>query len=335
MVGVGFGQAVHVPAFRADERCEVVAICASSDGRARAVAERLRIPRALGDWRALLADPDVDTVGVAVPPGLQPTIVCEAAAAGKHVFCEKPPALEARAADEMLTAVRAAGVVHGIDFEFIEVPAWRRARELCTTGVLGRIRHVALTWRIETRSQRDPVSWKRRAEEGGGALNNLGSHSLFLLEWLLGPVRGLAARLSSDGDSDTRVDCWLDMPNGAGVTLSVATDAFLGPGHRLEVYGSEGTLVLENVSRDYVRNFTLRLGHRNASALEPVACEGDGPLREGVDPRVRPVSALVRRFVDAVLNGGQMRPDLADGVRVQMLLDAVRSADRSGGWVSL
>src|SRR5271167_2341818 len=92
IVGIGYGQHVLAPAFAADERCQVAAICASTADRAEVVAQRLLIPRALGDWRALVADPEIDVLAIAVPPALQAPLVLAAAAAGKAVFCEKPVA---------------------------------------------------------------------------------------------------------------------------------------------------------------------------------------------------------------------------------------------------
>ena len=90
VIGVGFGQQVHVPAFRTDSRCEVTTLCASNEAKAAEVATRLNVPHASGDWRAVVADPEIDAVSIAVPPRLQPQIAIAALEHGKSVFCEKP-----------------------------------------------------------------------------------------------------------------------------------------------------------------------------------------------------------------------------------------------------
>ena len=90
VIGVGFGQQVHVPAFRADPRCEVTTLCASNEAKAAEIAGRLNVPRASGDWRAVIADSEIDAVSIAVPPCLQSQIALEALEHGKAVFCEKP-----------------------------------------------------------------------------------------------------------------------------------------------------------------------------------------------------------------------------------------------------
>jgi predicted dehydrogenase len=332
IVGIGYGQHVLAPAFAADERCQVAAICAHTADRAGAVARRLRIPRALGDWRALIADPKVDLVAIAVPPALQAPLVVAAAAAGKAVFCEKPVAATVSQAQAMLRAVEDSRVVHAVDFIFPEIAAWKRASQIIRGGELGALRHFDLSWKVETYAHRTMSdSWKLRNEEGGGTLNNFVSHSLYYLEWLFGPIVKVAARLASDGGpGDARVDVWLEFNGGLRGSVSIAANAFLGPGHRLDVYGEHGTLVLENRSADHASGFRLWVGTRQSPALTPVVCEDPGGVTG--DGHVAATGAIVRRFLDAVLTGGVLKPNLADGLRVQQWINRIRTADERGTW---
>jgi len=332
VIGTGFGQQVHVPAFRADARCDVVAICAHTVERAARVAERLAIRRFYGDARDMLASGEVDAVSIAVPPAAQPQLVIAAAEAGKHVFCEKPFATEVPEAERALLAVERSGITHAIDFIFPEIQAWQKARSLLQEGRIGRLRSVALSWRIETYAFRAGVdSWKTNSCEGGGALNQFVSHSLYALEWLLGSVQRVAARLTPHGTAgDARADLWLELGSGCPVTVSVAADAFLGSGHRLEIYGEQGSLVLENQAKDYVNGFTLSVGTRESGAFSTQAF-APFPQEDG---RIGAASAIARRFVDSLLAGGSVKPNLADGLRVQRLIAAARAADRTGAWQS-
>src|SRR5207249_9336243 len=106
-----------------------------------------------------------------------------------------------------------------------------------------------------------------------------------------------ALRGPGDGP-ETCVQATLDVDGRFPVFLSVASDAFLGHGHRLEIYGEEATLVLENRSADYAAGFELWLGTRRTSSFELIA--RDEP-RAGVDGRISPVSALASRFLDSIL----------------------------------
>jgi predicted dehydrogenase len=332
IVGAGFGQHVHLPAFRTDNRCQVVGVCARTSERAREVATCQAIPKAFGDWREMVADPGIAVLSVAVPPAQQADIVQAGAAAGKHVFCEKPSAATAEQAREMLRAVEQTGVVHAIDFLFPEIEAWKKARQVLLGGELGQLRQVCLSWRVETYAHRARLdSWKLRREEGGGTLNNFVSHSLYYLEWLFGPLERLAARLTPrGGEGDARVDVWFELARGVPGTLSVAADAFLGSGHRLDVYGEQGTMVLENRSADYVSGFTLAVGTRSSGKLIPV--EAAGRETAAGDGRIMAMAAIVHRFLDAITLGSPMSPNLKDGLRVQELIEVIRAADLAGSW---
>lgn len=334
IIGAGFGQHVHVPAFRADGRASVDAICASTEARAQVIATRLGIPRAFGDWRTLIADPQIDVVGISVPPSLQAEIAIAAAAAGKHIFAEKPLASNAAEAQKMADAIRAARVVGVVDFEFREIVAWRRLRALIQEEAIGRLRHVYFSWRVETVANRDEKpSWKREIDLGGGTLNLFGSHALDSILWAFGSVHRLAARrwVAGRGSADARVEAWLETVAGLPVTLSLAADATLGSGYRIEIYGDDGSLVLENRTADYAAGFVLTFGRRGepATALELEL------LPAGVDGRIAATASVVRRFLDAVERGLPVEPDFDDGLAVQRLMDAIREADKSGLWQQL
>ena len=329
VVGIGFGQAVHVPAFRRDPRCVVVALAASDRERAARVAHRLGIPSAYGDWRELVASDAVDVVSMAVPPALQPDIAMAAAAVGKPVFCEKPLAVNGAAAERMFAAVTGARVAHAVDLEFAEIPAWQAAKRLLEEGAIGRPRSVSFSWRVRTRT-RDPGGWKAHAEAGGGALGGFAAHALYLIEWTLGPVRRLAGWVDTEGGR-ARADVWLELASGCRATLSIATDAAAPTGCRVRYEGEGGALIVENGGPDHVRGYHLMLA-RGAGSLEPHAST-ELP-DDGEDARVAVTAPIVSRFIDAVNGGSSVRPDLSDGLRVQRLLDAVVAASSTRGWIA-
>ncbi len=336
IIGIGYGQAVLLPAFRLDPRCEVVAICASQAERAAKVAEKLNIPRAVGDWRELVSDPQIAALAIATQPALQTEIAQAALAQGKHLFCEKPLAHDRTTALEMTQAAEQAKIANMVDFEFPEVAAWQQTKTILTGGGIGSLRHAAVSWNVETYANKMKLeSWKTAAESGG-TLNSFVSHTFYYLEWLLGPIVRLSARLLRAPDDfrsgDTLAALILELASGAAVTVSVSGAAFLGNGHRLEFYGDDGTLWLDNPTADYTRGFRVWHGTRQTNRLEDVtapvvAAEGDG--------RIEAVGPLVRRFVDWAEGGAPQRPNFRDGLRVQQLLEAARQSDESRAWVEL
>jgi predicted dehydrogenase len=322
---------VHAPVFQSDARSEVVAICASTEDRARAVADRLNIRRAFGDWRRVVAAPEIAAVSIAVPPALQPEIAIAAARAGKHVFCEKPLARSHAEAQAMLVAVEASGVANAIDFEFGELPAYRAAEQLLLSGQLGAIDSLAFTWEVRTRS-RPSDSWKEQLESGGGSLGGFAAHAIYLIERLFAPVVRLSSPSAPSGIAGRRTIAELELLGGLHARLNIATDADPATGHRLEAHGLSGDLVVENRGPDHVRGFTVRVvnrvtGQEGVLPLEELAADGDA--------RVAAVAPIASRFVTAALGGPAASPGIAEGVRVQRVLDALRVAPADGTWIAV
>jgi predicted dehydrogenase len=282
----------------------------------------------------MVSDPDIDAVSLALPPSIQAVVAQAAAAHGKHLFCEKPAALNTRQVHTMLRAAERARVVHAMNFIFPELLTWRKCRDLLRKRRIGQIRSVAVTWRLETFAYRhNHDSWKRDSAQGGGTLNNFVSHSFYYLEWMFGRIARLSSRLRPGGrQGEARVDLWLEFAAGFPATVSVAADAFLGPGHRLEIYGNKGTLLLENPTADYVSGFSLKLGTRSSGSYAVVERELPKP---GQDGRVAAMGRIAGRFVNAIHHNQSVTPGLKEGLRVQKLIDAVRLADRRKTWCSV
>lgn len=334
VVGLGFGAKVHGPAFARIEGCRVVAIAGRSEQKAEAAAAAIGGARGFSCWREMLDGADLDAITIAVPPALQPEIVYEAATRGVAVFCEKPAAADVASAEKMLQAVTQAGVTHAINFLLPEIPAWITARERIHDMERAQpLRLAALTWRVETYAHRHDLTngWKRSTAKGGGALNSFVSHSVYYLEWLFGPMRRLLARLSpAASDEDSRVEAWLDFESGVTVSLSVALDCPFGTGHRLEVYGGDAAMLLDNPTADYVLGFRLDTPSRN-SAPSPSSPNTDfGNVSDG---RVWATSQIAARFVSHLRSGGSPTPNLVHGLRVQRVLEAFRYSHHIQQWV--
>ncbi len=333
IVGCKYGRTVLLPAFRLDRRCEVVALAGTDAARTAQLAREADIPKAFGDWTALVEDKTVDAVAIATPPRQQPAIAVRTLQLGKPVFIEKPMAADLAGAAAMLR--EAGNVPTMMDFGFTEVTAWRKAKALIDEGAIGRLRHVAVNWNVENQSTRLRLNnWKTSARQGGGALGNLGSHSLHYLEWFCGRITSLSARLSGLPDDpafETNVMLSLTFESGASGSYAMSCASYLGSGHRLEFYGEDGTLVLNNPTSDYMRGFVVNHAKRPAQAFVPVPVEDD-PVDQKfpAEARIAPVSRLVSRFIDAIEQRHSAEPGLNAGHRVQFLLEAVRQAHASG-----
>src|SRR6266478_8308796 len=339
IVGCNYGRTVLVPAFRHDQRCDIVALAGTDAGRTAEFARAVNVARGFGDWQALVDEPTVAVVAVAVPPHLQPAVAQRALELGKAVFLEKPLAADLAGAQMILDWGRKSGRPIAVDFNFPELPSWRRAKAILESGVIGRLHNAVVTWNFENQATRLRLeSWKTRGNDGGGLLGNFVSHCFYNLEWLCGPISGLTARLFTlpDRSADGSVALALAFASGAGGSLQVSCASFLGSGHRIELYGEDGTLVLSNPTADYFRGFELRLGRQGDDVLRPITIAmEDANEHPPCDARTAPVRRLVRRLLDACENGSHPSPGVVEGYRVQCLIDAARRAHATGRWMDV
>jgi predicted dehydrogenase len=226
-----------------------------------------------------------------------------------------------------------------VDFNFSAVLAWRRAKQLLEQAAIGRLRHVTVNWNVENYATLMRIkNWKADGREGGGALGNFVSHSFHYLEWLCGPINGLSARLSGlpdDPTFETGATISLAFRSGAVGTIVMNCASYLGSGHRLEFYGDDGTLTLVNTTPDYMRGFELKVASRPAPALTPVEVRDPVDDNFPADGRIAPVSRLAASFIDAIQSGQAVAPGFAEGLRVQVLLDTARYANKLGHWLNI
>jgi predicted dehydrogenase len=341
VVGTGFGSTVQIPAFRAHPRVEVVGVTSGTPGKAKEVARRFGIPHGFDAYADLVAA-DLDLVSITAPPHLHHAMATGAAAAGRHVVCEKPMALSAAEAAEMLAAAERARVTHAIDHELRFNPNRRKVRALIAEGYVGRPRHVLVTQVNAGRADPTrPWGWWYDAARGGGLLGALGSHQIDLLRYWLGEVDSAAGTVETyvrerpdpDGGggrpvtADDFTSFSLRFASGAvaSVVISAVTAHARGP--RLEVWGEDGTLVIDEAER-------LWGAPRGRELVELTEPETVAPA-PGMDYAALwglSFIRLVDHLVGVVLDGKPMAPaaTFADGLAVQRVMDAVRTAARSG-----
>jgi 1,5-anhydro-D-fructose reductase (1,5-anhydro-D-mannitol-forming) len=203
---IGCGDVTEVksgPGFQKAEGSRLVAVMRRNGDLARDYAERHGVPRWYDDAARLIGDPEVDAVYVATPPSSHKEYALRAAAAGKPVYVEKPMALNARECEEMIAACKAAGVPLFVAYYRRAQPRFVQIKKLIESGELGEIRYVrTLQTKRSTDADRSagPESqpWRVRPEiAGGGLFFDLASHTLDILDFLLGPIREVGGQASN------------------------------------------------------------------------------------------------------------------------------------------
>jgi len=271
---------------------------------------------------------------VAVPPSLQPEIACAAAQKGKHLFLEKPLAVDLAGALRVREAIRETGVANAVDFEFAALPAFRRLRELVLEE--DGARRIDATWHVRTYANEKRLeSWKTDPGQGGGALLSFASHSVHYLEWLAGPARRIRAELGKAEDDErsgeTRAVLDLEFASGASARLDLDTDSDHGPLHALAVQTHASLYHLRNPGRDYIHGFGLERTVTDGPA-RPI---GDISLTGHEDGRIAATAILASALADRIEGWPAEAPDVEDAVRAQFLLDAARRSHEAGDWISL
>lgn len=193
---VGCGDVTEVksgPAFQKIENSELVAVMRRTGELAKDYAERHQVPKWFDDGDALINDPDVDAVYIATPPESHKEYTLKAAKAGKPVYVEKPMARTIEECQEMIAACEEAGVPLYVAYYRRAQPRFLKIKELLENHAIGDIRFVSVTqYQKATDDVLDPqhLPWRVQPElAGGGLFFDLASHTLDMLDFLLGPIK--------------------------------------------------------------------------------------------------------------------------------------------------
>jgi len=341
IIGTGFARRVQVPAFLACEGAFIASVSSGKIENARAAADESGASHFSADWRETVTHPDVDLVCITTPPNLHKEMVIAAAAAGKHILCEKPMAMDVGEAREMVRAGADQGRLMLIDHELRFHPGRQRAYELIRTGAIGKIRHVCSLFQAPHRG--DPTSewnWWSDVAQGGGALGAIGSHVIDQFNWFLGVMPSsvfcklqthIKHRADSSGSikhvtTDDEVHMLLEYAESeftSDATGLISVSMTDGPEYRnvLELYGSDGAIKI---------NHRGDLWTAGAGTGEWEAVEVElGRQVPGVDDTgfARGFMEFAPLIMEAIRDGKsdiKFAATFEDGLTVQRVLDAAR-----------
>ena len=303
------------PAIEAASDCEVVAIASRDRERAVAAAAELGIPAAYGSYEELLAADDVDAVYIPLPNDLHAEWTMKAAAAGKHVLCEKPLALDAAEAEEMARVCDDAGVKLGEAFMYRHHPTWVEAVRLVRSGAIGELQGVQ-SWFSYYND--DPENIRNRTENGGGAIMDIGCYTINASRMLFGsePVRIEAAvRRDSTMGIDTLSSAVLEFPGGGQATFTCSTRS--EDYQRVHIVGSAGRIEIEipfNIPPDRETRIFVTAG-------------GEPPVAPATETIVFPpedqYTIQAGLFARAILDDTPVPVPISDAIANMKVIDAI------------
>ena len=350
MAVVGNLQALNVlvPAFQAVPSFEVAALCGRNEQAIRSAAAQAGISKCHRDWESLVDDKEIEVVALALPAFLQAEAAVKLAAAGKHLFCEKPLAADLAGAQAVCAAVAASQRMATVNFGFRLVEAFRDFQAVARSGMLGAPQLLLVEWLLSSR--RDPAlawNWKSDAQQGGGTLNLMGSHVLDYLTWCFGDIVKVRLQTATlvafrpDGGSgrpkkveaDDTCNFLLALAPDIPVSVTVSTAAAVAQGHRVRAWFEKGLLELANgPDDDYQDGFKLSfqpgkgvrpdLGAKVKAAARFSRME---PCRPG---KVAVTRRVVEEFALALAGRENLAPTLAAALKVQEGMELARQS----GW---
>lgn len=296
MSGTGFGicgagmiSGLHADALKNSSKGELTAICDLSEERAGKLAEKFAPSATLHtSFDEMLKDPAVDVVDIVTPNHMHTDFVLKAAAAGKHVLCEKPPAMSLAETDQMIDACRQAGVKFGIFVQCRTREPMRQIKRALDEGRFGTIKRVdaIMKWFRDANYYRSDA-WRSNRKCGAGVTIQHAFHYIDLLQFLMGPAETVRAEMRNLAHPDVVLEDTLDaaisFKNGVRGFVQASTALWPGNDVRIEIYGSEGSAIMEGTA------FTLWKFKDEKPEDEVIRRSGDADqATAGSDPTALP-----------------------------------------------
>jgi predicted dehydrogenase len=367
LIGAGFIGRCHafgyhsMPAIFPDAGAEpaLKVLCDTPAERAAKVGAELGFPKTTDDWRALIADPEVQVVDICAPSNLHREIAMAAIGAGKHLYCEKPVGLSGKEATEIAKAAARKGVKTQVGFSYVRHPVIGLARKLIDEGVLGKLIHLSWTYNEDYMSDPEaPFTWRNDPKLGSraGALGDLGAHGLAIARYLAGEMTAVCARTTlpypkrkdpatgemRDVGNEDVTDALFECENGVTGLFTTSRIACGSKMHlAFELVGSQGTVRWNAERYNELDYFDARLP-KDRAGFRTIFANADHPPYGNFCPA--PGHGIgfndfkvieIYELMESISRGKRPITDMSDGAKVGRIMDAVLESAEKRAWVKV
>jgi predicted dehydrogenase len=315
------GERAFIPALRQTQHGELVAVASRNRATAEAFARDHQIPLVFDDYASLLASSEIDAVYNPLPNTMHAEWTIRAAQQGKHIFCEKPLAVTAVEAQQMIEACRSAGVLLVEAFVFLFHPQTLKLRHLLDTGRIGELLQVQAQMTFSLARPTDNIRLNK--ELGGGSLLDAGCYPITFARFVFGQEPHsvqAACRIDPDYQVDSRAAMLLTFSGDRLATLQTGVDALGGPGATL--FGSKGYISLPQPYHP-----------REQSHFVLHTAEGEESFH--FDTGQHPFTAALEQFQACLLAGATPLVPADNAIGTLRIIEAVRESAQTGRRVSL
>ncbi len=317
------GREKVIPAMQHSPTGTIQALASRDLARAKVVTEQLEIPKAYGSYEELLADPEIDAIYNPLPNHLHVPLTIQAARAGKHVLCEKPLALTAEEAKELMVVQQETSVLIVEAFMVRSHPQWQWVRERVQARDIGDLQAIQAAFSY---FNDDPENVRNQSDIGGGGIYDIGCYPVVISRYLFNEepdsVAAIVQRDPTFG-TDRLASALLRFPSGGQASFICSTQ--LVPYQRVQVYGSKRRIEVEIP-------FNALVDHPSRVFMDDGKYPHDR-FRVITDfPAVNQYTEQARDFEDRVLKGHIDSGPLRDAIANMKVIDALYRAGESGTW---
>lgn len=334
ILGTGGMANMHAERFRSIKGCEVVAAADVDIDRARAFADKHKIPRACGSAKDLLTTGGFDAVTIVTPDAFHAPLALQCLRAGKHVLCEKPLALNYPDARRMVAAAKKAGVIHMVNFSYRDWPAIQAVAALVRRGTLGDVRHVEASYlqawlasKVWGDWRTTPAwLWRLSTRHGSkGVLGDVGVHIVDFATFPAGPIRSVFCRLKAfDKAVGNRIGEYALDANDSAVLNVEFQNGALGTIHTTRWCGGHANRLFLRIAGT---KGTVEIDSDRTTAGYRICAGRDLDAGTWRDVAAAAVPNNYQRFIKAIRSGKPDQPDFVRGAEVQKVLDACFVSD--------
>ncbi len=339
----------HLPGLALCNDVKVVALCDANPEVLKKAQQVANVQNTYADYHELLKRSDVNAVIIATPNFLHAPIAIDAARSGKHIFCEKPLAMNFDEARRMYQAAESAKVRHMTAFTYRFVPAMRYFKHLVDKGYLGKPYHFR-NCRLQDWGERN-VGWRQVAKlAGSGEIGDMLSHRIDFAHMLLGPMTQLVAHTKIyhpfRGGQPSDLEDWVAIISDFQVgATGVLESTKLATGHNesmysqdyVEINGTEGS-----IRYDTQRPHEVLLAKKGDKKLARVQIPNEFLVWPGSprDPKQGDPLFVFRydqtfEFIDAIRNQRRCFASFYDGALAQGVIDAALTSEKEKRWVDV
>jgi predicted dehydrogenase len=371
LIGFGFMGRIHTLAYKslpiyydpAPAKIKLKGVCDYTNELAQKAKEQGGFEYYTTDYKKLINDPEIDIINCCTPNNLHKEILLAAIKAGKHVYCDKPLAMNLKEAKDILKAYKKSKIISQMALQYRFIPALIRAKQLIDEGLLGKVYSVRSAYlHSGAADPKAPLSWKlsKKVVGDAGVLYDLGSHALDVIRFLLGEYKSVFCTmetftkkrpLKKDSTKMGKVEIedvslvQFRMKNG-GLGIMEATKVATGTNDemRIEIHGSLGAIKFNLMEpnwlevydvRDYGGNYGGDRGFKKIEAVQRYPKPAVTPSPKFSIGWVRFHIAGLYNFIDHIVRGKNTDVDIEAGYKIQEVMQAAIISAKKKEWINL